>query len=285
MKKICYSLLLLCLLPFATQADVSIVTSIEPLALIGRAIVGDQGKVTSLVDPRQSPHEYSMRPSDRIAIQQANLLIWIDASFELYLTDIFDAQARQKELITFSRLQNVKLLHETSGELDPHMWLNTGNAAILADAIAQAVSVLDREHENYFQENLQKFQLELGRLENNIANDLASNNRTPYAVYHNAYRYFEEQFGLQHALVFLRIPESQPNVQEIMRVRNSVRELRPKCLLTEYDSNSAIIDTMLNGVEIEKPIVDTLGYKITTQKDGYLTLMSNLAQQFSQCTN
>lgn len=239
----------------------------------------------SLVDPRQSPHEYSMRPSDRIAIQQANLLVWVDAGFEIYLTDIFNAQEKQKQVITFSRLQGVKLAHETSGELDPHMWLDTGNAALLASEIAQAASVLDREHENIFQDNLKNFKLELTRLESDIARDLPSESRKPYAVYHNAYRYFEEQFGLQHSIVFLRIPESQPNVQEIIRVRSNVQELQPRCLLTEYDSSAAIIDTMLNGIELEKPIVDTLGYKITAKADGYLTLMRSLAEQFRQCTN
>lgn len=285
MKLSGFTLMLWCLLFSAARAEVSMVTSIEPLALIGKAIVGDHGSVNSLVDPRQSPHEYSMRPSDRIAIQQANLLVWVDPAFELYLTDIFNAQSRNKKLITFSSLQNMVLAYEASGELDPHMWLNTRNAAILGDAIATAAGELDREYAPYFQENLARFNESLLAVERDIVSNFAGNDRNTYAVYHNAYRYFEDQFGLQHSIVLLRNPEVQPNVQEIMQVRNSVQELNPKCLLTEFDSNPAIIDTMLGGAEMEMPVIDTLGYSVTSDANGYVTLLGNLAQQFKECIN
>lgn len=280
-----FTLMLWCLLSSAGQAEISIVTSIEPLALIGKAIVGDQGSVISLVDPRQSPHEYSMRPSDRIAIQRANLLVWVDPAFELYLTDIFNAQSRNKKLITFSSLQNIALAYEPSGELDPHMWLNTRNAALLADAIATAASELETESAPYFQENLARFNDSLLAVERDIVSNFAANGRNAYAVYHSAYRYFEDQFGLRHAIALLRNPEIQPNVQEIMQVRKSVRELTPKCLLTEFDSSPAIIDTMLGGVEMEMPIIDTLGFSVTSDANGYVNLLSNLAQQFKECIN
>lgn len=285
MKLSGFTLTLWCLLFSAAQAEVSIVTSIEPLALIGKAIVGDHGSVNGLVDPRQSPHEYSMRPSDRIAIQQANMLVWVDPTFELYLTDIFNAQSQRKKLITFSRLQNIVLAYEPSGELDPHMWLNTRNAAILADAIAAAAGELDHEYAAYFQEKLARFTESLLAVERDIVSGFAGNNRNAYAVYHSAYRYFEDQFGLQHSFALLRNPELQPNVQKIMQVRNSAQEHKPKCLLTEFDSNPAVIETMLGGVTMEMPVIDTLGYSVIPDANGYATLLSNLAQQFKQCLN
>lgn len=285
MKKASFTLLMWSLLTCSLHAEVVIVTSIEPLALIARAIVGEHGEVSSLVDARQSGHEYSMRPSDRIEIERANLLVWVDPGFEIYLSDVFGEQAKQKQLITFSSIPKLKLERETTGELDPHMWLNTDNAAVLAEAIALAASVLDQENKNYFAENLETFRTDLAGLRDKIAEDLASGGSNNYAVYHNAYRYFEEQFGLQHSIVLLKIPESQPNVQEILSVRKSVQELKPKCLLTEYDSNQAIIETMLDGIELEKPIVDTLGYQVNSAPDGYLVLMRNLAAQFNQCIN
>ncbi len=283
MKKASFALFMCGLLTSNLHAEVVIVTSIAPLALIGKAIVGEHGVVSSLVDAKQSGHEYSMRPFDRIEIEKAELLVWVDPGFEYYLSDVFEEQAEQTQLITFSSLPNVKLERETTGELDPHMWLNTGNAAVLAEEIALVVSVLDQENKNYFAENLEKFKAELVELEAKIAEDLVPAESYNYAVYHNAYRYFEEQFGLRHSIVLLQIPDSQPNVQEILRVRKSIQELKPRCLLTEFDSNPAIIETMLDGMEMETPIVDTLGYQVNSASDGYLELMRNLADQFNQC--
>ena len=283
MKKTSITLLVLSLLTCNLHAEVAIVTSIEPLALIGKAVIGEHGDVSSLVDARQSGHEYSMRPSDRIEIENAQLLILVDPSFEYYLSDVFEDQTKQTQLITFSNLPNVKLERETTGELDPHIWLNTDNALVLAEEIALVASALDPKSKNYFVENLEIFRAELAELNVEIAEELAPIESYNYAVYHNAYRYFEEQFGLRHSIVLLQIPDSQPNVQELLSVRKSVQELKPACLLTEFDSNPAIIETMLDGIEIEKPIVDTLGYWVNSASDGYLVLMRNLADQFSQC--
>lgn len=283
MKILCLILVLCCSLSATAQSGVSIVTSIEPLALIGKAVVGERGRVISLVDPKLSPHEYSMRPSDRIAIQQANLLIWVDRSFEMYLEDIFRAQEESKALITFSSLPDVILAHEESGELDPHLWLNSKNAALLAQAIAIQASMLDRENEAYFLENLEIFRAELVATERNISSLFLEPTENNYAVYHNAYRYFEDQFGLQAAIVLLRNTESQPGIQEILRVRTSIQELQPRCLFIEIDANIAIIQTMLGGIELEMPVVDTLGYNVASDASGYLAMMRALAEQFRQC--
>lgn len=283
MNKASLTLFLWSLFACNLHAEVVIVTSIEPLALIGKAIVGEHGEVSSLVDARQSGHEYSMRPSDRIEIDRAHLLIRIDPGFEHYLSDVFEEQAKQTQLITLSSLPNAKLAWEATGELDPHLWLDTDNAAVLAEQIDLVASTLGYENRNYYAENLQKFRSELAELNAKIAEELVQAEGYNYAVYHNAYRYFEEQFGLRHSVVLLQVPDSQPNVQEILQVRESIQELKPGCVLIEPDSNLAVIETMLDGLEVEMPIVDALGYRVNSASDGYLILMKNLADQFSQC--
>jgi zinc transport system substrate-binding protein len=283
MKTLWFTCLLFCMLTVSAHARVDIVTSIEPLALIGKAVVGDYGQIRSLVDPRQSPHEYSIRPSDRIAIEQANLLIWVDPGFELYLTDVFNTQAATKTLLTFSRLQDVELAFEESGELDPHLWLDTHNALRLAEAIAKAASAIDPLNEINFQGNLDKFRIELEAASQDISAIFANKVEKTYAVYHNAYRYFENQFELQYSIVLLKHPESQANFQEIMQVRRSVQELQPRCLLIELDSNGATIATMLGGVELDMPIIDTMGYDVIADATGYITMLRKLAEQFRQC--
>ena len=280
MSKIFWSFILSCALGGAAQAQINIVATIEPLALISQAIVGEQGQTRTLVDAQQSPHDYAIRPSDRIAIQQADLLIWVDPAFEMYLADVFVAQGRNKPLISFSALQGVTLATEASGELDPHLWLDSQNALALAAEIANQVSALDAANSAFYAANLDAFREEILLVEQEIALMFVRETRKPYAVYHNAYRYFETQYSLQHALVLLQNPESQPGVQEIINIRRRVQETQLACLFVETDSNQAIIDTMLSGALVPQTVVDVLGYQT---RAGYVGLLRNLAAQFREC--
>ena len=283
MKKITLSLLLWSLLISSASAEVTIAASIKPLALISTAIVGDRGNVLALVDAQQSPHDYSMKPSDRIAIERADILVWVSPTFEVYLADVFIEQSKAKPLVTFAELSSIKLAHETSGELDPHLWLDSNNAIILARAIAGKAGDLDSANAEYFRANFEIFRESVNAESLKIAAELASETRNSYAVYHNAYHYFEDQFGLSHAIVLLRNSELQPNIQEIIRVRNSVQKSKPACLMVDTDSNAAIISTMLNGYMVAQPVVDVIGNSIPMNNAGYISLLENIAAKFKEC--
>ncbi len=63
-----------------------IVTSIKPLELLVRAVADDSVQVTTLVPPGGSPHTYTMRPSQRRALQDADLIFWVGPDMESFLT-------------------------------------------------------------------------------------------------------------------------------------------------------------------------------------------------------
>jgi len=77
MLKSYVTLLLTALLSTGSYADVNVVTTIKPLQLIAQAVIKDHGSVSSIVDPQQSPHHFSLSPSDRIALARADLAVWI----------------------------------------------------------------------------------------------------------------------------------------------------------------------------------------------------------------
>lgn len=66
------------------HADVKVVTSIKPLELLVRA-VAPEVQVTTLVPPGSSPHTYSLRPSQRQALSEADAIFWIGPDMETFL--------------------------------------------------------------------------------------------------------------------------------------------------------------------------------------------------------
>ncbi|WP_417514327.1 zinc ABC transporter substrate-binding protein [Marinobacter sp.] len=69
-----------------TLADTQILTSIKPLELLVRAIATDDMQTTTLVPPGSSPHNYSMAPSKRQALESADIIFWVGPEMETFLT-------------------------------------------------------------------------------------------------------------------------------------------------------------------------------------------------------
>lgn len=86
----------------AIQADVDhhIVTSIKPLGLLVRAIAPDSVNVTTLVPAGSSPHTYQMRPSQRRALEQADLVVWIGPDMETFLIRMLSGEDFSSRTLT-----------------------------------------------------------------------------------------------------------------------------------------------------------------------------------------
>jgi zinc transport system substrate-binding protein len=78
-------------------------------------------------------------------------------------------------------------------------------------------------------------------------------------------------------------PEVQPSISEMITLRSQVNEQRPSCLLLEFDSNSDLVNTVLNGHELKLITVDLLGSNINLSANAYSEFVANLADDFYQC--
>ncbi|MCH7816013.1 MAG: zinc ABC transporter substrate-binding protein [Proteobacteria bacterium] len=270
-------------MPASISAEVKIATTIRPLKLIAEAIVQDMGLVTSIVEARQSPHHYTMSPSDRVALDQADLLIWIGPKFETYLADFFQHAKNAKEVITAIEMPDLIIYNISSDQIDSHLWLDSRNALLIAQQITQIVIRLDDSNAANYRDNLNKFRSEIDRANIDITAAFSDSTRNSYAVYHDAYQYFEIQFGLSHQFVLLRNPEVEPGIQEILLARKRLREQAPQCLLREYGSNAALIETMLADHELKTITVDLLGFEVTSPTQGYIELMEKVTLSFTNC--
>ena len=277
------SCLLLTLLPALAWADVTIATTIRPLQFIARAIVGDSGSVSSVIDQQDSPHHYIVSPSDRINLQNAELLLWIGPEFEVFLGDFFQRRSDSAVIIAVQSLPGLTLHQLGNGQLDPHLWLDSNNALLLASSLTSELSAIDPDSAHIYAANLRAFATRLDSLNRQIQAQFTGADRSDYLVYHDAYQYFEKQFGLNHGMALLQDPELEPGMRDILAKRRELQALTPACIFLEADSNPALIDTMLADQQPRQITVDLLGYDIDATSDAYVTLLQTVADQFADC--
>ena len=291
MLKYYATLLVTALLATGSYADVNVVTTIKPLQLIAQAVTKEHGSVSSIVDPQQSPHHFSLSPSDRIALARADLAVWIGPLFETHLQDFFLQSALKAKTLTAIDIDGLQLHYISEGQLDAHLWLDSSNALKIAAQITEQVSALDPSNAISYRQNLDNFETEIAQGNQQIARKFETATTVRYAVYHNAYQYFEQQFSLQHDLVILRDPETQPGIREIVQLRERINQRQPSCLLLEIDSSEELIATVISGHELKSIVVDLLGTNVSNDlsteaisiESGYSKFIANIADDFYEC--
>jgi zinc transport system substrate-binding protein len=283
MPKFYFILLLTSLLCSLSRADVNIVTTIKPLQMIAEAVVQEYGSVSSIVDPQQSPHHFTVSPSDRINLARADITVWIGPLFETHISDFFVQTQFKAKTITVIDTPGLQLHSVGDGQFDAHLWLDSSNAVRIAGEIAQRAAEMDPVNAASYRQNLERFGTEIGNRNQHIAQKFKAPSATNYAVYHNAYQYFEQQFGLQHDMVILQDPEVQPSIRETIQLRRQVSDQRPSCLLLESDSSLDLVSTVLNGHELKLITVDLLGSNVNSSSNAYSEFIANIADDFYQC--
>ncbi len=169
------------------------------------------------------------------------------------------------------------------GEFDMHIWLDPVNAAAMAEAITDALSEVDPANAATYHDNEHDLIHELEDLVDELDAALAPIRDKPFIVLHDAYRYFEDRFGLNAAGSITVNPERAPGVQRVTEIRDRVRELEGACVFAEPQFDRRIVDVVVEGTQARAGTIDPLGADIDDGPELYFMVMRTLAASFREC--
>ena len=169
------------------------------------------------------------------------------------------------------------------GAFDMHIWLDPVNAGVMARAIADVLSEADPANAGTYSANAQALRPRLEELTAQIAAEMAPVRDKPFIVFHDAYRYFEDRFGLTAAGSMVVSPDRSPGVRRISELRDKIRELGVTCVFAEPQFEPRLIDVIIEGTPARTGTVDPLGATIESGPELYFTLIHNMAVSFKSC--
>lgn len=297
---VAFALTLVVLAP--AQAEVRVLTSIQPLQLIAAAVQDGVGKPEVLLPPGASPHHYALRPSDVRRVAEVDLLYWIGPDMEGFLPRVVNG--RNKPTIAVQGLPGMSLRHfgedshsheehaddpdehdhdHRPGSLDAHLWLSTVNARVIAARMAADLSAADPANAARYQSNLKGFEQRLDGLDQSLKQRLAGVAGKPFFVFHEAFDYFESAYGLQHAGVFSVAQEVQPGAQHVAAMRKRLQEAGKTCVFSEPPLRPRLAETLTAGLPVKLAELDALGGTLAVDANGYETLLTNLGNGLAGC--
>jgi zinc transport system substrate-binding protein len=292
-------LLLSVSLALPAQAEVRVLTSIRPLQLIAAAVQEGVGTPDVLLPPGASPHHYALRPSDVRKVGEVDLLYWIGPDMESFLPRVL--QARTRPTVALQDLPGLSLRHfaedghshgeEASehdhehqpGSLDAHLWLSTFNARVIAARMANDLALADPGHAARYQANASAFSKRLDALDARIKTRVAGVAGRPYFVFHEAFDYFEDAYGLRHTGVFSVGAEVQPGAQHVAAMRTRLQEIGKTCVFSEPPLRPRLAETLTAGLPVKLAELDALGGFEAVTANGYEQLLDTLASDLAGC--
>lgn len=167
--------------------------------------------------------------------------------------------------------------------IDMHVWLDPVNAGVMVRAIAEALSGADPGNAAAYTANARRLAGRLDALAAEVAADLAPVRGRPFVVFHDAYQYFEDRFGLTAAGAITLGPERLPGARRVARIRAGMRALGVTCVFTEPQFEPRLAGVVTEGLPARTGVLDPLGAEVANGPELYFTLVRNMAASFGSC--
>ena len=109
------------------------------------------------------------------------------------------------------------------------------------------------------------------------------NSDATYIVFHDAYQYFEQRFGIEVIGALTVNPEVLPGAKQLSEIREVIEHENVNCLFSEPQFNPSIANTIAKDTGIKAAVLDPLGAELEPGKDLYFELISDMASSFENC--
>ncbi|MGD8233572.1 zinc ABC transporter substrate-binding protein ZnuA [Vibrio sp. TRT 1302] len=285
--------LIACTLWFASHSVANatqVLTSIKPIQLIAIEIMQNTSSPEVILASNTSPHDYALRPSDVKRIRNADVIIWFGKDLEPFLSKVVEGQSN---VLTLSKIEGLELREyqgdhhdhdgHDHGSHDPHFWLGYKPTIQVAKAIADKLASVDAANAQVYADNLNVFEDKLASQQQAIEKQLTPIKQDGYFVFHDAYGYFEQDFGLNQLGFFTVSPDRKPGAKTLISIRKALASEQAKCVFSEPQFTPAVVESVTRGSNAKVGVLDPIGSDVQAVSGGYFVLKQNLADSFSHC--
>ena len=270
----------------AKDQQFKIVTSFTILEDLVLELGGSRVSVTNLVPRNSDAHIYSPKPSDSIAISNADLVIFNGLGFEGWIYRLIKDSGKEKNYLISS--DGINLLNQ-SNEIDPHAWQSFKNIRIYIDNISRELINLMPEHEKYFVLRRNDYLKKLSKLEINL-NDQLSHipiHKRIVITSHDAFGYLGREFNIQFLAPLGLSLDAEASAEDVADIINQIKEKEVTALFLENINNPKLLQAI--SLESGIPIGGKLYSDALSGIDGpagtYINMMRHNVQSLIKAFN
>jgi len=297
-----------------------VVASIKPIHSIAASVMQGVGEPELLLDAAVSEHTAQLKPSQVEALQNADLILVVGDNLEAFFRKALEnPEIAGKRALKLAEAPGVKTLplreggvweahdhgeaegdgdhdHDHAGEAgethehehehegpDPHVWMDPENAKAIAAAIVAELSKQDPQNAATYAANEKAFDAQMDTLSQAIAAEVAPVKDKRFIVFHDAYQYFENRFGLAAAGSITLNPETTPGAKRLSEMHHRISDTGSVCVFAEPQFEAKYVQTVVEGTKARTGTLDGLGAKVKPGPAAYEAMMKAFTDDLTEC--
>jgi len=163
--------------------------------------------------------------------------------------------------------------YETPPNADPHIWLSPALVAQQADTIYQFLAALDPANRAFYRENLDAFLADITALQDDIQATLDGVENRNFIVFHPAWGYFADEFGL--TMIPVEVGGQEPSASELADVIRQAQDLNVTVIFAQPEFSTTAAETIASQIGGEVMLISPLN-------PNWLENMRNVAATFAE---
>lgn len=281
--------------PEDESVKVRVGVTIYPLKYFTEAIGGDKVDVFSIIPDGSDAHSFDPKPMDLKDLNNTDIFVynglgmeeWIDSILNtLEGTDVKKVEA-SNGIVALSAIGDNDHEHEEEsdhehaeegdhehaeesdhdhnhGGSDPHVWLSLTDAIVQAENIKNALTQVDQENKDYYEENYNNLVKEFTSLKDEYLLKFNSISNKNFVTGHAAFGYLCRDFGLIQSSIADVFGEGELTPKDLEALMEYSKANNVKVIFSESTASEKEAETLAKevGARVEKI------YALETQEDG-----------------
>lgn len=263
------------------SGKVEVTASISPIKEFTELIGGDKIEVTSLVPDNAEPHDIDLKPRDFEKLTKSKLFIYNGLGMEDWLEEVKE-QISEDKIKYVDTSENGNAI-ETDGKIDPHQWLSLKEAINQCNNIKIALSEVDPNNKDYYEENYEKVKSHFEELYNEYLPKFQSLEHKNFVTSHEAFGYLCRDFGLKQQALNDLFGEGELTAKKIEDLVKYCDDNGVNTIFSEEEDSQKEAQTLANEINGEvKPL-----YTLETKVEGksYLEVMKINLEEIYESMN
>lgn len=172
------------------------------------------------------------------------------------------------------------------GGTDPHAWLNPENARLWLDLIAAELGAADPANAAVYTANAAAGRAAIDAAEAQARATLAPVGDAPIMVFHDAYSYFADAFGLNVVGTIALGDAASPGAARLAEMRARLTATGTTCVFPEVNHSPAYAEVVLEGSPARLGgLLDPAGVAMDPGAALYPQLLTDLAETVAACVS
>jgi zinc transport system substrate-binding protein len=232
----------------SNQETVTVAAAFYPLFEAAQRVGGNRAAATNVTPPGAEPHDIELSPDQVDELLDADVVLYLGGGFQPAVEQV----AEGRDGITVDVLAEVV----PGGTSDPHIWLDPGLMADVADVVGAALSEADPEGSEGYEARAARYREEIGRLDQMFSEGLRDCEHRTFITTHAAFAHLAKRYNLVELSIAGLEPESEPDAARLAELEDLVRREGVTTVFTEPLVSGRVAQTLARETGARVAVLD-----------------------------